>query len=36
MAYYSRVAYKPTSLPKRELMENALRLWSRLELAPLT
>jgi UbiD family decarboxylase len=28
-------AYKPTSLPKREFMENALRLWNRLELPPL-
>ncbi len=28
-------AYKPTSLPKRELMEDARRLWSRLELPPL-
>jgi len=28
-------AYKPTSLPKREFMENALHLWQRLELPPL-
>jgi 4-hydroxy-3-polyprenylbenzoate decarboxylase len=28
-------AYKPTSLPKREFMENALQLWNRLELPPL-
>jgi 4-hydroxy-3-polyprenylbenzoate decarboxylase len=27
--------YKPTSLPKRELMENALQTWKRLELPPL-
>jgi UbiD family decarboxylase len=28
-------AYKPTSLPKQEFMENALQLWRRLELPPL-
>jgi UbiD family decarboxylase len=27
--------YKPTSLPKREFMENAVELWKRLELPPL-
>jgi UbiD family decarboxylase len=27
--------YKPTSLPRREYMENALELWKRLELPPL-
>ena len=28
-------AYKPTSLPKKEFMENAMQLWNRLELPPL-
>ncbi len=27
--------YKPTSLPKREIMEKALDIWNRLELPPL-